>query len=117
MMPCAASRAEILDPTPHRSRVGRSAITSVQFCAVSTNTPRGLPKSVAILARRRLSPTPTEQCSRVCSSTAACSRRASSTASSTDATVDPTKASSQPSTSRVTPSPRKADITWADAAS
>ena len=59
-------------PIPHSAVVGRSPITSNQLSRVSWKTPRGLPKSVAILARTLVSPMPTEQCRPVASSTAAC---------------------------------------------
>ena len=42
VMPSPASRREIFVPTPHRSIVGRSPITSSQFSAVSRNTPARL---------------------------------------------------------------------------
>ena len=61
-MPSAASRSEMREPMPHSSLVGRSPITSNQLSRVSRNIPRGLPKSVAILARTLVSPMPTEQC-------------------------------------------------------
>ena len=76
--------------------------------------PRGLPKSVAILARSLLSPIPTEQCSPVASSTAA---RTSSAKPCGSSVSTPRNASSQPSTSTGTSKPRSVSITRADAAS
>jgi hypothetical protein len=114
-MPCLASRAEILGPTPHNSIVRRWPMTSNQLAAVSRNTPRGLPNPVAIFARILLSPIPTEQCSRVAASTSVCTRRANVSGSPVRT---PTNASSQPRTSTTTPSmPRSAPMTCAEAAS
>ncbi len=56
---------------PQSSLVDFSPITSNQFSRVSRNMPRGLPNSVAILARTLVSPMPTEQCSSVAASTSA----------------------------------------------
>jgi hypothetical protein len=80
-VPCLASRAAILDPTPHNAIVGRWPITSNQVAAVSRNTPRGLPSPVAIFARTLLSPILTEQCGPVPASTSACTRRANASGS------------------------------------
>ena len=70
-MPIPSSRLEIFEPTPHRAVVGRSPMTSIQLSRVSSKTPCGLPKSVAILARTNVSPMPTEQWRPVAPSTAA----------------------------------------------
>ena len=114
-MPIASSRAPILVPTPHSAVVGRSPITSIQLSRVSWKVPCGLPKSVAILARTRVSPMPTEQWRSVAASTAAWMLRAVATGSSVSI---PTKASSQPSTSTTAPGvARSVSITLADAAS
>ena len=103
------------DPTPHRSPVGRSPITSNQFSRVSRNVPRGLPNSVAIFARTLVSPMPTVQCRRVAASTSAWMRRATTSGSSAST---PTKASSQPSTSTTAPgTARRVSMTTAEAAS
>ena len=75
-------------------------MTAYQFSSVSRNTPRGLPKSVAILARGLLSPMPTEQCSPVALSTAILTSRANASGSSVST---PRNASSHPSTSTTTP--------------
>ena len=96
----AASRSPILGPTPHRAVVGRSPITSNQLSRVSRKVPRGLPKSVAILARTMVSPMPTEQCRPVAASTSAWTSRAVASGSSVST---PTNASSQPSTSTTAP--------------
>ena len=56
---------------PHSSLVASSPITANQFSRVSRNIPRGLPNSVAILARTLVSPMPTEQCRSVAASTSA----------------------------------------------
>ncbi len=69
---------------------------------------------MAILARSLLSPIPTEQCSPVCSSTAARSRAANASGSSA---LTARNASSQPSTSTGTPKERSVSITRAEAAS
>ena len=66
-MPRPARRSEIRLPMPQSSLVGRSPITANQLSRVSRNIPRGLPNSVAILARTLVSPMPTEQCSLVAS--------------------------------------------------
>ena len=114
-MPSAASRAPIRLPTPPRAVVGRSPITASQFSRVSRKLPRGLPKSVAVLARTRVSPIPTEQCSPVRSSTAARISRAVRSGSSLST---PTNASSQPSTSTTAPgTSRSVASTSAEAAS
>ncbi len=114
-MPCAASRFCTFGPTPQRSRVGRSPITANQLSAVSRNTPRGLPNSVAIFARTLLSPIPTEQCRPVASSTARCAARATLSGSSV---TTPRKHSSHPITSSTTSgSVRSAAITSSDARS
>ena len=114
-MPIASSRAPIFDPTPHRAVVGRAPMTSIQLSRVSMKVPCGLPKSVAILARTRVSPMPTEQCSSVAASTAAWISGRSATGSSVST---PTNASSQPSTSTTAPGvARSVSITRADAAS
>lgn len=90
-------------------------MTSSQFSRVSRNTPRGLPNPVATLARTRVSPIPTVQCSRVRSSTAACSCRAYPSGSSVRT---PTNASSQPSTWTTAPGmPRSVAMTSREAAS
>ena len=118
MSPRSASFAAVFAPMPHSARVGRCPITSTQFSAVSVNRPPGLPNSVAILARSRLSPIPTAQVSRVSAATAAWIRCASSSAAAASATVAPTNASSQPITSTVTPAkPRSTAMTRSDAAS
>ena len=106
---------------PHSARVGRWPITSVQFCAVRVNRPPGLPNSVAIFARSRLSPIPTAHDRRVFARTAAWIRWARSfaaTSADSSGTVAPTNASSQPITSTVTSSkPRSTAMTSSDAAS
>ena len=90
-------------------------MNSVQLSRVSMKVPCGLPKSVAILARTRVSPMPTEQCSPVASSTAAWIARAVATGSSVSM---PTNASSQPSTSTTAPGvARSVAITRAEASS
>ena len=90
-------------------------MTSNQFSRVSRNVPRGLPNSVAILARTLVSPMPTVQCSRVAASTSAWMRRATPSGSSASA---PTNASSHPSTSTTAPgTARRVSMTTADAAS
>lgn len=88
-------------------------MTSNQLSAVSRKTPAGLPKPVAIFARIRLSPMPTEQCRPVARRTESWMRRATCSGSSAS---QPTKASSQPRTSTTVPSPRSASITCSDAA-
>ena len=114
-IPIAWRRAPILVPTPQSAVVGRSPMTSIQLSRVSMKVPCGLPKSVAILARTRVSPMPTEQCSPVAASTAAWIERAATTGSSASI---PTKASSHPSTSTTAPGvARNVAITCADAAS
>ena len=106
---------EIFGPTPHSAVVGRSPMTSIQLSRVSSKTPCGLPKSVAILARTSVSPMPTEQWRPVASSTAACTCRAVATGSSVST---PTNASSHPSTSTTAPGvARSVSITRADASS
>ena len=118
--PRSASFAAVLAPMPHSARVGRWPITSAQFSAVSVNRPPGLPNSVAILARSRLSPIPTAQDSRVSAATAAWIRRARSSAASSSATVAPTNASSQPmhlDASTPGRTPRSTAMTCSDAAS
>ena len=62
---CAVLRA---DPPQRRRSAGRPS-PRTSSPSVSRQTPRGLPKSVAILARSLLSPMPTEQCSPVAAST------------------------------------------------
>ncbi len=100
---------------PHRSFVGRSPITANQFSRVSRKVPRGLPNSVAILARTFVSPMPTEQYSSVAARTSAIRLRATTSGSSV---TIPTNASSQPSTSTTAPgTARRVSITTADAAS
>ena len=127
-MPSAASFFAVLRPIPHSASVGRSPITSNQVSSVSWDTPRGLPKSVAIFARSLLSPMPTEQCSPVASSTRARTCSAKSRGSPSSGCPPPTpspaarNASSQPSTSTTTGTPphsseRSVSITSADAAS
>ena len=114
-IPIASSRAPIFAPTPHSAVVGRSPMTSIQLSRVSRKVPCGLPKSVAILARTRVSPMPTEQCRPVASSTAAWIERAAASGSSVST---PTNASSHPSTSTTAPGvARSVSITRADAAS
>ena len=116
--PRSASFAAVLAPMPQSARVGRCPITSAQFCAVRVNRPPGLPNSVAIFARSRLSPIPTAQVRRVSAVTAAWIRLASSSAAASSATVVPTNASSHPMTSTVTPSNRRSTaMTCSDAAS
>ena len=93
----------------------RWPITSNQLSRVSRNMPRGLPNSVAILARTLVSPMPTEQCSPVAASTSAWIVRATASGSSVSM---PTNASSQPSTSTTAPGiGRRVSITTAEAAS
>ena len=90
-------------------------MTSSQVSRVSRKVPCGLPKSVAILARTRVSPMPTEQCSPVASRTP---RLDLSGGRLRVVGVTPTNASSQPSTSTTAPGgPRRVCITRADAAS
>ncbi len=115
LMPIAASRCWIRLPMPQRSLVDFSPITANQLSRVSRNIPRGLPNSVAILARTLVSPMPTEQCSSVAASTSACTVRATCSGSSVSM---PMNASSQPSTSTTAPGiARRVVITTADAAS
>ena len=103
------------EPTPHRALVGRSPITSNHVSPVSRKVPRGLPNSVAILARTLVSPMPTVQCRSVAVSTSAWTRRATASGSSVST---PTKASSQPSTSTTAPGiARRVSMTTADTAS
>jgi hypothetical protein len=107
-MPRSASLRAVLAPMPHSARVGRSYMTSSQLAAVRRKTPSpapgfadpGFANSVASLARSMLSPTPTEQCSRVRSRTSARIAPASASGSPVSA---PTKASSHPITSTTTP--------------
>ena len=113
-MPSSASLAAVLRPTPHNASVGRSPITANQSSLVSRPTPCGLPKLVAILACSLLSPMPTEQCSRVASSTAV---RTSSANASGSSVSTARKASSQPSTSTGTSSERSVSMTRTDASS
>jgi hypothetical protein len=90
--------------------------------AVSCQTPRGLPKSVAILARSLLSPIPTEQCSRWREDRGAHLLGERTRVAEVGVPVPaPRNASSQPSTSTTTGTPphsseRSAAITSADAA-
>ena len=103
------------DPMPHSSLVVRWPITSNQLSRVSRNIPRGLPKSVAILARTLVSPMPTEQCRSVAARTSAWMVRATCSGSSVSM---PTNASSQPSTSTTAPGiARSVSITTDEAAS
>src|SRR6185503_6878414 len=113
-MPSSASLAAVLRPTPHNASVGRSPITANQSSLVSRPTPCGLPKLVAILACSLLSPMPTEQCSRVASSTAV---RTSSANASGSSVSTARNASSQPSTSTGTSSERSVSMTRTDASS
>ena len=83
-------------PMPHSASGGRSPMTSTQLCLVSRYMPAGLANPVAILARSRLSPMPTEQARPVASRTARWTSAASASGSPVSA---PRKASSQPSTS------------------
>ena len=90
-------------------------MTSNQFSLVSRKVPRGLPNSVAILARTVVSPMPTVQCRWAASSTSPWIRRAADSGSSASM---PTKASSQPSTCTTAPgTARMVSMTTADAAS
>ena len=90
-------------------------MTSNQLSRVSRNVPRGLPNSVAILARTLVSPMPTVQCSDVAASTSPWMPCATSSGSSDSR---PTNASSQPSTSTTAPgTARRVSMTTADAAS
>ena len=109
-MPWAASRFCTFGPTPHRSRVGLSPITSNQFSAVSRNTAAGLAELgrdlgahlVVADADRAVQPGRLEH-----RSLGACARSPPGRRSST-----PRKHSSQPMTSSTTPgSARSADMT------
>ena len=103
---------------PHSALVGRWSMTSDQFSAVRVKRPPGLPNSVAILARRRLSPIPTAHDRWVRVRTASWILAANASASAGPSTVAPTNASSQPMTSTTTPSMlRSTAMTSADAAS
>ena len=113
-MPSSASFLAVLRPIPHSASVGRSPICSNQVSVVIVKTPRGLPKSVAILACSLLSPMPIEQCRPVRSRTAARTCWANATGSSV---VTARNASSQPSTSTGTSKDLSASITCTDAAS
>ncbi len=99
-------------------------MTSSQFAAVSVYVPRGLPKSVAFLARSVLSPIPTEQCRPVAARTDSMTSAAMSSGSprSPCSGPGPTNASSQPSTCTSTGTPpqvrdRRVSMTVADTAS
>ena len=87
-------------------------MTSSQFAAVSTNTPRGFANPLASFARCFESPTPIEHQSFVCSSTRACTSCASASGSSA---VTPMNASSQPRTCTTAEKERSTSITPRDA--
>ena len=112
-MPRASSFLAVFVPTPCRSLVGRSPMTSNHVWRVSRNTPCGLANPVAIFARSRLSPMPTEQCRPVASRTAACTDLANASGSSVST---PRNASSQPITSTVASRERSVSITVAETA-
>ena len=111
-IPNASSFRPVFTPIPQSVVTGWGPMTSSQFDAVRTNTPRGFANPLASFARCFESPTPIEHQSFVRSSTRACTSCASASGSFE---VTPMNASSHPSTCTTAGNERSTSITPRDA--